>query len=89
MSNETKTDRTLTGDEIAAIATDFEERDFALDELAKVKRTRRRSPRIGETRAEVYTFALPTATRTGSSRGQLPTRPPRAKSSEDALDSYL
>ena len=59
MSNETKTNRTLTGDEIKSVAADFENRDFTPDEITKIKRTRRRSPRIGEARAEVYTFRAP------------------------------
>ncbi|WP_420433477.1 hypothetical protein [Candidatus Poriferisocius sp.] len=59
MSNETKTNRTLTGDEIESVAADFENRDFTPNELTKIKRTRRRSPRIGEARAEVYTFRAP------------------------------
>ena len=52
MSNETKTDRTLTGDEARSVAADFENREFTPDELAKIKRARRRSPRIGEVRGE-------------------------------------
>ena len=52
MSNETKTDRTLTSDEARSVAADFENREFTSDELAKIKRTRRRSPRIGEVRGE-------------------------------------
>ena len=47
MINETKTDRTVSGDEIEAMAADFEKREFTPDELARIKRTRRRSPRIG------------------------------------------
>ena len=40
MNNETKTDRTLTGDEARSVAADFENREFTPDELAKIKRAR-------------------------------------------------
>ena len=70
MSNETRTDRTASDDEMEAIAAGFEEREFTTDELAKIKRTRRRSPRTGEARAEVYTSPAPPATRAGSNSGQ-------------------
>lgn len=59
MKNNTETDKDPTGDEIEAIAADFEERAFTPDELSKLKRTRRRSPRIGEALADVYTFRAP------------------------------
>ncbi len=50
-----ETHRYNPGDEIEAIAADFEQREFTPDELAEIKRTRRRSPRIGETRADSRT----------------------------------
>lgn len=70
MSKETKSGKSVTGDEVGAVASDFEEREFASDELAKIERTRRRSPRTGEARAEVYTSRAPPATRAGSNNGQ-------------------
>ena len=45
MSNETEADRTLTGGENRSVAADFESREFTPDELTKIKRTSRRSPR--------------------------------------------
>ena len=53
--------RALTndGDEIDTIARDFEGRVLTPDELAEIKRTRRRSPRLEETRAEMYAFRDP------------------------------
>ena len=51
-----ETHRYNPGDEIEAIAAaHFEQREFTPDELAEIKRTRRRSPRIGETRADSRT----------------------------------
>lgn len=49
MSNKSKTYRTSSSEEPEAVATDFEAHEYKSDELAKVKRTRRPSPRIGET----------------------------------------
>ena len=83
------TDRALTGDEVEAIATDFEERDFAPDELAKIKRTRRRSPRIGETRAEVYTFRAPHSYKSRIQQRAASDETTVSQVIRDALDSYL
>lgn len=41
------------------IAAEFEARSFDADELGEIKKTRRRSPRLGEARAEVYSFRAP------------------------------
>ena len=89
MSNETKADRTLTGDEIEAIATDFEGREFTPDEVAKIKRTRRRSPRIGETRAEVYTFRAPQSYKSRIKQRAASDKTTESQVIRDALDSYL
>lgn len=51
MSNETKADGKSSSDELKSVVADFENREFTPDELAKIKRTRRRSPRIEEARA--------------------------------------
>jgi len=59
VSNETMADRTASNDEGEAMAADFEEREFTSDDLAKIKRTRRRSPRTGEAQSEVHTFRAP------------------------------
>jgi len=42
-----------------AIATTFEEHEFAASELATIKKTRRRAPRLGQAKAEVYSFRAP------------------------------
>ena len=39
--------------DLAAIAEEFESRQFSPDELAVIRRTRRRSPCLGEAKAEV------------------------------------
>ena len=40
-------------DEVKAMAADFENREFTPDELAKIKRTRRRRPRTAQSAAEI------------------------------------
>ncbi|MCY4456936.1 MAG: hypothetical protein OXB90_03170 [Acidimicrobiaceae bacterium] len=89
MNNETKTDSTVTSDEIEAIATDFEGREFTPDELANLKRTRRRSPRIGETRAEVYTFRAPHSYKSRIKQRASTDETTESQVIRDALDSYL
>jgi len=37
----------------------FESSDFSAEELASIKKTRRRTPRLGDTKAEVYSFRAP------------------------------
>jgi len=59
MNPTTNTGKTLTDAEIAAIATDFETADIGPDTAAKIKKTRRTSPRLGDTKAEVVTFRAP------------------------------
>ena len=41
------------------IADQFESSDFSAAELASIKTTRRRAPRLGDTKAEVYSFRAP------------------------------
>ena len=61
MNRKTKNGKTITDKEITAIADDFENHDFTPEEIAKIKKTRRRSPQIGDTKAEVVTFRAPGA----------------------------
>ena len=89
MSNEAKTDRTLTGDEIKPVAADFENREFTTDELTKIKRTRRRSPRIGEARAEVYTFRAPPSYKKRIKKRAATDDKTESQVIRDALDAYL
>ena len=48
-----------TEDDPAEIANAFESGEFSSEELAAIKETRRRSPRLGEAKAEVQTFRAP------------------------------
>lgn len=89
MSNEAKTDKTLTGDEIKSVAAEFESREFTPDELTKIKRTRRRSPRIGEARAEVYTFRAPPSYKKRIKKRAASDDTTESQVIRDALDAYL
>lgn len=89
MSRTTKSGKTLTDDEIAALADDFETTDVTSEDIAKIKKTRRRSPRIGDTKAEVLAFRAP-----GAYKDRIKERADADDKSEsqvirDALDSYL
>ena len=89
MSNEAKTDKTLTGDEIKSVAVDFENREFTPHELTKIKRTRRRSPRIVEARAEVYTFRAPPSYKKRIKQRAASDDKTESQVIRDALDAYL
>ncbi len=89
MNRTTKNGKTLSDEELAAIADDFETTDFTPEEIAKIKKTRRRSPRIGDTKAEVLTFRAP-----GAYKDRIKERADADNKSEsqvirDALDAYL
>jgi hypothetical protein len=64
-------------DEINKIADDFATREFSADELASIKKSRRRTPTIGDAAAEVVTFRAPPAY-----KDRMPNTPQRARSSE-------
>ena len=59
MSREADMHAASTEDDPAEIASAFETREFSSEELAAIKNTRRRSPRLGEAKAEVQTFRAP------------------------------
>ena len=89
MNRTTKNGKTLTDKEIEAIADDFETHDFTAEDIAKIKKTRRRSPQIGATKAEVLTFRAP-----GEYKDRIKDRADADDKSEsqvirDALDAYL
>ncbi len=89
MNRTTKNGKTLTDEEIAAIADDFESTDFTPEDITKIKKTRRRSPRLGDTKAEVLTFRAP-----GAYKDRIKERADADAKSEsqvirDALDAYL
>lgn len=89
MTRRTKTGKVLTDEELAKIADDFERAEFSPDGIDKIKKTRRRSPRIGETNAEVVTFRAPS-----SYKERIKARADADATTEsqvirDALDAYL
>ena len=59
MSREAHAHAASTEDGPAEIASAFESRECSSEELAAIKKTRRRSPRLGEAKAEVQTFRAP------------------------------
>ncbi len=59
MNPNTQPAPSLADEEVTKLADDFETREFTPAELTKIKRTRRRKPRLGEAKAEVYTFRAP------------------------------
>ena len=76
-------------DEITAIAADFEHREFAPAELASIRKTRRRSPRLGEARAEVYTFRAPPSYKRRIQERAAAQHVTESQVIRDALDAYL
>lgn len=79
----------LTDDEIEAIASEFEKRDFAPAELAAIRKTRRRSPRLGEARAEVHTFRAPPSYKRRIQERAAAQHVTESQVIRDALDAYL
>ena len=79
----------LNDDEITAIAADFEHREFAPAELASIRKTRRRSPRLGEARAEVYTFRAPPSYKRRIQERAAAQHVTESQVIRDALDAYL
>ena len=89
MTRTGKNAKNISDQDIAEIAEEFEKTDFTPDDIAKIKRTRRRSPRIGDTKAEVLTFRAP-----GTYKARIKERATADSKSEsqvirDALDAYL
>ena len=79
----------LTDDGINAIVTDFENRDFESTELTAIRKTRRRSPRLGETKAEVYTFRAPRSYKRRIQEQAAAQEITESQVIRDALDAYL
>ena len=59
MSREVDMHAASTEDDPAEIVIAFESREFTSEELAAIKKTRRRSPTLGEAKADVQTFRAP------------------------------
>ena len=79
----------LSDDDIDAMATEFEKRDFAPAELATIRKTRRRSPRLGEARAEVYTFRAPPSYKRRIQELAAAQHVTESQVIRDALDAYI
>ncbi len=89
MNRTAKNGKTLTDEEITAIADDFETTEFTPDDIAKIKKTRRRSPRIGDTKAEVLTFRAPSAYKDRIKERADADQKSESQVIRDALDAYL
>lgn len=89
MNYTTKTGKILTDEDITAIADEFQNREFTPEEVAKIKKTRRSSPRLGSTNAKVIAFRAPAAY-----KDRIKARAKAESKSEsqvirDAIDAYL
>ncbi|MGZ0217509.1 MAG: hypothetical protein ACKVIY_00580 [Acidimicrobiales bacterium] len=85
----TKSGKTFTEAELTAIAEELAERDYTGAELATMNKTRRRTPRLGDTVTKPSSYRIPDRLKT-----QLKKRAKTDKKSEsdvvrDALDAYL
>lgn len=85
----TKSGKTFTELELMAMAERLADREYTSDELAAMKGTRRRTPRLGETATKPSSYRIPDRL-----KEQLKKRAKTDKKSEsdivrDALDAYL
>jgi len=71
------------------IAAEFEHQSFDADELGEIKKTRRRSPRIGEAKAEVYSFRAPPSYKARIKRRASADNKSESEVVREALDAYL
>lgn len=89
MSRKTRTGKTITDEDLVDIATDFENREFTPQELTKIRKTRRRSPRLGDAKAEVYTFRAPPNYKSRIRQRAKSDHTTESQVIRDALDAYL
>jgi hypothetical protein len=85
----TKSGNTFTEAELMAMAEGLAEREYTDAELTAMKKTRRRTPRLGDTVTKPSSYRIPDRLKT-----QLKKRAKTDKKSEsdvvrDALDAYL
>jgi translation initiation factor 2 alpha subunit (eIF-2alpha) len=71
------------------IAAEFEAQSFDADALDEIKKTRRRSPRIGEARAEVYSFRAPPSYKDRIRRRASDENKSESEVIREALDAHL
>ncbi len=89
MNRKTEPAKTLTDDDLANIATGFEDHDFTKTEIDKVKKTRRSSPRLGDANAEVFTFRAPPNYKNRINQRAKSDHKSESQVIRDALDAYL
>lgn len=78
-----------TDDAITNTADVFAGRDFSDAELATIKKTRRRTPTIGDAATEVMTFRAPPAYKDRIRRRAAADHTTESQVIRDALDAYL
>ena len=89
MSEGSRRQATPPGAGFVEIADEFESREFGPDELAAIKKTRRRSPRLGEAKAEVQTFRAPPSLTDRIRQKAASDGTTESQVIRDALDAYL
>lgn len=89
MSAESRMEPTSTEEDLVDIADAFENREFSPVELVAIKRTRRRSPRLGEAKAKVQTFRAPPSLMDRVRRKAASDGTTESQVIRDALDAYL
>ena len=89
MNRKTQPSPVLSDEEITKLADDFETREFTPAELTKIKKTRRRKPRLGEAKAEVYTFRAPPNYKNRIKNRADSDAKTESQVIRDALDAYL
>ena len=85
----TRSGKTFTDTDINEIAAEFEQRDFTAEEIVTIKKTRRRSPRIGDSNAEVVTFRAPPTYKVRIAERAHAEHTTESQVIRDALDAYL
>ena len=89
MSRESKVPAEPSAGDLVGIADAFEGREFSCDELGAIKKTRRRSPRLGEAKAEVQTFRAPPSLMDRIRQRAASDGLTESQVIRDALDAYL
>ena len=89
MSKESRASATPAAVDLVEIAAAFENAEFSTNELGAIKKTRRRSPRLGEAKAEVQTFRAPPSLMGRIRQKAASDGTTESQVIRDALDAYL
>ena len=89
MSKEPRASATPAADDLVEIAAAFENAEFSTNELGAIKKTRRRSPRLGDAKAEVQTFRAPPSLMDRIRQRAASDGTTESQVIRDALDAYL